>query len=84
MTEYLSEQELQLLNPKNIQRMIHAELPVSITTYRLTPEIKQYIRRVSSLFLREIHQGTMEEYINYCLSELMDNSQKANAKRVFF
>lgn len=84
MIEYLSEQELQLLNPKNLQRMIRAELPVSITTYRLTPEIKQYIRRVSSLFLHEIHQESMEEYITYCLSELIDNSQKANAKRVYF
>lgn len=84
MESYLTEQELQLLNPKVIQRMIKDNTPLSITTYRLTPEIKLYLRRVTSVFLHEAHQEALEEYITYFLAELIDNSQKANAKRIFF
>lgn len=84
MESYLTEQELQLLNPSVIRRMIQDNTPLSITTYRLTPEIKQYLRRVTSIFLHEAHQEALEEYITYFLAELIDNSQKANAKRIFF
>lgn len=84
MESYLSEQELKLLNPEYIQSLIKKDLPISITTYQLTPEVKQYLRKVISLFLRETKQEALEEYISFCLAELIDNSQKANAKRIYF
>lgn len=84
MEDYLSEQELQLLNPAFIQKLIEANEPISVTTYRLTPEIRQYLRKVASLFLHEVHQEAMEEYLTFCIAELIDNSQKANAKRIYF
>lgn len=84
LESYLTEQELQLLNPTVIQRMIKDNTPLSITTYRLTPEVKQYLRRVTSVFLHVAHQEALEEYITYFMAELIDNSQKANAKRIFF
>lgn len=84
MEDYLSEQELQLLNPAFIHRLVEANAPVSVTAYRLTPEIKQYLRKVLSLFLHEVHQEAMEEYLAFCIAELMDNSQRANAKRIYF
>lgn len=81
---YLSEQELQLLNPKHIQTLIKRNLPICITTYRLTPVVKQYLRKVTTLFLHEANQEGLEEYLTFCIAELIDNSQKANAKRIYF
>lgn len=73
-----------MLDPRVVQDMIQREIPVSVTLYRRTPEMNRYLQKIVSVFLREIHQEAMEEYILYCLEELLANSQKANAKRLYF
>lgn len=84
MEQYLTEQELQLLNPQIVQSMIQKEIPISVTVSHLTQEMKHYLKKILSTFLYQMKQECMIEYIDYCLSELIDNSQKANAKRIYF
>ena len=84
MEEYLTEQELRLLNPQIIQDMIQKEIPISVTVYHLTPEMKHYLQKIVVTVLHQIRQDAMIDYIVYCLAELIDNSQRANAKRIYF
>ena len=84
MEEYLTEQELRLLNPQIIQDMIQKEIPISVTVYHLTPEMKHYLQKIVVTLLHQIRQDAMTDYIVYCLAELIDNSQRANAKRIYF
>ena len=84
MEQYLTEQELQLLNPQIVQNMIQKEIPISVTVSHLTQEMKLYLKKILSTFLYQMKQESMIDYIDYCLTELIDNSQKANAKRIYF
>ncbi|MBO7174630.1 MAG: HDOD domain-containing protein [Spirochaetaceae bacterium] len=84
MEEYLTEQELRLVNPQIIQDMIQKEIPISVTVYHLTPEMKHYLQKIVATVLHQMRQDATIDYIVYCLSELIDNSQRANAKRIYF
>lgn len=84
MEEYLTEQELRLVNPQIIQDMIQKEIPISVTVYRLTPEMKHYLQKIVVTVLHQMRQDAMIDYIVYCLAELIDNSLRANAKRIYF
>ncbi|MCH5290569.1 MAG: HDOD domain-containing protein [Treponema sp.] len=67
-----------------IHMAIRSGIPLTITTYTLPHEMELYISDVLRAFLRELHQPQMEDYLDYCLKELMNNAKKANTKRVYF
>lgn len=59
-------------------------VPLSITTYTLPHEIELYISEILSLFLQELSQERLKDYLSYCINELTANAKKANTKRVYF
>lgn len=81
---YLTQEELKFLDPEFIDKAIKSHEPITVTSYKLTPEMEHYIHNVLSLFLHQLDQDYMTEYLVYCLNELLDNSRRANAKRIYF
>ena len=64
MEQYLTEQELQLLNPQIVQNMIQKEIPISVTVSHLTQEMKLYLKKILSTFLYQMKQESMIDYID--------------------
>ena len=77
------EQRLEI-DKEKIRISVGLQLPIEITSYTLPRNTEVYIRKVMELFLEECHQDHLKEYLNFCLSELLTNSKKANTKRVYF
>lgn len=69
---------------KKVRTAINAGIPLSLTTYTLPHEMEVYMNDILRVFLEELDQTQMIEYLSYCLSELITNSKKANTKRVYF
>ncbi|QTQ13004.1 HDOD domain-containing protein [Treponema parvum] len=67
-----------------IRMAIETGVPLSITTYTLPHDVEVYMTEVLTVFLTELGQKQMIEYLSYCLSELITNAKKANTKRVYF
>lgn len=63
---------------------IRAGIPLSITTYTLPKDVEAYMNAALSVFLSELNQSHMTEYLSYSLNELTTNAKKANTKRVYF
>lgn len=72
------------LDISKIRMAIRAGIPLSITTYTLPHEMSEYMEDVLAAFLAELNQSEMNEYLRYCLNELVTNSKKANTKRIYF
>ncbi|MDR2177306.1 MAG: HDOD domain-containing protein [Treponema sp.] len=79
----MAAQELIVDEPK-IKKAIRAGIPLTITTFTLPHEIEIYIEQVLALFLREVRQEKLKDYIVYCVQELAVNAKKANTKRIYF
>ena len=69
---------------KKVKTAINAGIPLSLTTYTLPHEMEVYMNDILRVFLEELDQKQMIEYLSYCLSELITNAKKANTKRVYF
>ncbi len=67
-----------------IRTAINAGIPLSLTTYTLSHEMEVYMNDILRVFLEELNQNHMTEYLSYCLSELITNAKKANTKRIYF
>ncbi len=67
-----------------IRTAVRTGIPLSITTYTLPHKMEIYMGKVLSIFLDEIDQQFMTEFVEYCLNELVTNAKKANTKRVYF
>jgi putative nucleotidyltransferase with HDIG domain len=76
-------QEL-VVDELKIKKAIQAGIPLTITTFTLPHEIEIYIEQVLVVFLQEVHQEKLKDYIVYCVQELAVNAKKANTKRVYF
>ena len=72
------------IDTAKIRMAIQAGVPLTITTYTLPHEMEEYMCAVLVLFLQELKQPHLCEYLKYCLSELVTNSKKANTKRIYF
>lgn len=72
------------LDISKIKMAIKAGIPLSIVSYTLPHEMSEYMEDVLAAFLKELNQSPMNEYLKYCLNELMTNSKKANTKRIYF
>ncbi|MGD9940946.1 MAG: hypothetical protein AB7T74_14220, partial [Clostridia bacterium] len=67
-----------------IKKAVHSAIPLTITTYTLPHEIEVYMEDVLEVFLNELGQSRIKDYLVYCLRELAVNAKKANTKRVYF
>ena len=77
------EQKLEVDRAK-IKNAVRLQTPIEITSYTLPRNMEVYIRNVLTTFLEECHQEHLEEYLAFCLNELLTNAKKANTKRVYF
>ena len=67
-----------------IKKAAHNAIPLTITTYTLPHDIEIYMEEVLDVFLSELGQKKLKDYLVYCLRELAVNAKKANTKRVYF
>jgi putative nucleotidyltransferase with HDIG domain len=76
-------QEL-VIDEIKIKKAVQSGIPLTITTFTLPHEIEMYIEQTVSIFLKEVGQEKLKDYIIYCVQELVVNAKKANTKRVYF
>jgi len=76
-------QEL-VVNEAKIKEAVQSSIPLTITTFTLPHEIERYMEQVITVFLKEVDQLKLKDYIVYCVLELAVNAKKANTKRVYF
>src|SRR5512138_568832 len=67
-----------------IKKAAHNAIPLTITTYTLPHDMETYMEEVLEVFLAELGQAKLKDYLSYCLRELAVNAKKANTKRVYF
>ena len=75
---------LEEIDREKIKTAIRVHAPIEITSYSLPRQMEMYIHKILSMFLSECHQEHMDQYLNFCLGELLSNSKKANTKRIYF
>lgn len=76
-------QEL-VVDRNRIKKAINSGIPLTVTSYTLPHEIEAYIEEVLEVFLKELGQDNLKDYLSYCLRELAVNAKKANTKRIYF
>jgi putative nucleotidyltransferase with HDIG domain len=76
-------QEL-VVDEAKVKKAVQSGIPLTITTFTLPHEIEVYIEQVIAVFLRQLDQEKLKDYIVYCVQELAVNAKKANTKRVYF
>jgi putative nucleotidyltransferase with HDIG domain len=67
-----------------IKRALLLGIPLTITTFTLPREIEVFIEQVLEVFLSQVDQVKLKDYVVYCVRELAVNAKKANTKRVYF
>ena len=67
-----------------VRKAIQSGIPLTITTFTLPREIEVYIEQVITVFLKQLEQEKLKDYVVYCVQELTVNAKKANTKRVYF
>jgi len=77
-------QDINVVDEAKIKKAILSGLPITISTFTLTNEVKIYMENVISTFLRSVGQERLKNHISYCVHELAANAKKANVKRVYF
>ena len=73
---------LKEIDAQKIKKALEYQVPIEVTTYTLPKSMEMYIHSVLSEFLSACHQNHMEQYLSFCLGELLTNAKKANTKRV--
>jgi putative nucleotidyltransferase with HDIG domain len=76
-------QEL-VVDEVKVKKAVQSGIPLTITTFTLPHEIETYIEQVITVFLKQLAQEQLKDYIVYCVQELAVNAKKANTKRVYF
>ncbi|MDR1143150.1 MAG: HDOD domain-containing protein [Spirochaetaceae bacterium] len=76
-------QEL-VVDEAKIKKAVQSGIPLTITTFTLPHEIELYIEQVLLIFLKQVDQERLKDYVVYCVQELAVNAKKANTKRVYF
>lgn len=72
------------IDSEKIKTAIRTGIPISIKTYTLPHDMEVYMGEILSLFLTELNQLHMIQYLTYSLNELVVNAKKANTKRIYF
>jgi putative nucleotidyltransferase with HDIG domain len=78
-----STQEL-VVDEVKVKKAVQSGIPLTITTFTLPHEIEIYIDQVLTVFLQQVDQEKLKDYVVYCVQELAVNAKKANTKRVYF
>jgi len=78
-----SAQEL-VVDEAKVKKAIRSGIPLTITTFTLPHEIEMYIEQIITVFLTQLSQDKLKDYVVYCIQELTVNAKKANTKRVYF
>ena len=73
-----------VVDEAKVKKAVQSGIPLTITTFTLPHEIEIYIEQVLALFLKNINQDKLKDYVVYCVQELTVNAKKANTKRVYF
>jgi putative nucleotidyltransferase with HDIG domain len=81
--ERMSASEL-VIDVAKIKRAAHNAISLNILTYTLPHDIEVYTEEILNVFLTELGQEKLQDYLVYCLRELAVNAKKANTKRVYF
>jgi putative nucleotidyltransferase with HDIG domain len=76
-------QEL-VVDENKVKKAVQSGIPLTITTFTLPHEIEVYIEQIISVFLKQLEQEKLRDYVVYCVQELTVNAKKANTKRVYF
>jgi len=76
-------QEL-VVDEEKIRNAVQSGIPLTITTFTLPREIEVYVEQVLAIFLKQVEQEKLKDYVVYCVQELAVNAKKANTKRVYF
>jgi putative nucleotidyltransferase with HDIG domain len=76
-------QEL-VVDEAKIKKAVQSGIPLTITTFTLPHEIEVYVEQVLAVFLKQVDQEKLKDYIIYCVQELAVTAKKANTKRVYF
>jgi len=72
------------INIADIQRAVQNSVPLIFRLPGLLPESFPLLDAILQVYLGELGQEKIQEPLSYCLKELIQNAQKANAKRVYF
>jgi len=73
-----------VVDEAKVKKAIQSGIPLTITTFTLPHEIEVYIEQILTVFLNELNQQKLKDYVVYCIQELTVNAKKANTKRVYF
>ncbi|MDR3161117.1 MAG: HDOD domain-containing protein [Spirochaetaceae bacterium] len=73
-----------IVDELKVRKAVQSGIPLTITTFTLPHEIELYIEQVIAVFLRQVGQDKLQDYLAYCVRELAGNAKKANTKRVYF
>ncbi len=73
-----------VVDESKVKKAVQSGIPLTITTFTLPHEIEVYIERVITIFLKQLDQEKLKDYVVYCVQELTVNAKKANTKRVYF
>jgi putative nucleotidyltransferase with HDIG domain len=79
----MAAQEL-VVDEAKIKKAVQSGIPLTITSFTLPHEIEVYVEEVISVFLKQVDQEKLKDYVVYCVQELAVNAKKANTKRVYF
>jgi HD-like signal output (HDOD) protein len=72
------------VNIADIQRAVQNSVPLIFRLAGLLPESFPLLDAILQIYLGELGQEKIQEPLSYCLKELIQNAQKANAKRIYF
>jgi hypothetical protein len=64
-----------IVDEVKVRKAVQAGVPLTITTFTLPHEIEIYIEQVLAIFLQEVHQEKLKDYIVYCVQELAVNAK---------
>ncbi|MDR3276158.1 MAG: ATP-binding protein [Treponema sp.] len=74
----------QEIDEAKVRKAVQAEIPLIISTFTLPHEMELYFEQAIEVFLRQLEQERLKNYLVYCVQELAGNAKKANTKRVYF
>ena len=73
-----------IVDEAKVKKAVQSGIPLTITTFTLPHEIEVYIEQIITVFLTQLGQEKLKDYVVYCVQELAVNAKKANTKRVYF
>ena len=67
-----------------VKKAVQENQPLIVRTHTFSHPMELYVEQLLTLFLEELRQEYIKDYVIYFIKELMVNAKKANTKRVYF